>query len=312
MEEIIPMIIRTKLQIAETEDESLHRSRLLKDIYEKIAASDLKISDLSREIQSLLRSIEELIAEKNSYRANLEQNKENTEHTRSPDQFLEIPTDVNGIDAWARVLADFDSPQSLKKLRTLSRRGIPTKIRGELWSKIVGNDLFLTQKLFSSLLDSSKKCGKNEQEENGTVLIPMDLRRTLSNLQVFQEKQPLHSSLSDLLRAFAVRIMQVYRPDMGYVQGMAYLGAIFVLHENTYTAFCTFSNMIFKSHMLRSFYSFNLPVMQSYYKVFEYYMKKKVPAVLEKFKDLGITPDMFLLEWVYTLFSRCLDIENVR
>ena len=83
---------------------------------------------------------------------------------------------------------------------------------------------------------------------------------------------------------------------MGYVQGMAYLGAIFVLHQNNFSAFMSFSNLIFKSHLLRSFYSFDIPVMQSYYNVFEYYMKKKIPVVLAKFKDLGITPDMFLLE----------------
>ena len=77
---------------------------------------------------------------------------------------------------------------------------------------------------------------------------------------------------------------------------MAYLGAIFILHQNTYSAFVTFSNLIFKSHILRSFYSFDLATMQNYYKVFEYYMKKKIPNVLKKFKDLGITPDMFLLE----------------
>ena len=51
--------------------------------------------------------------------------------------------------------------------------------------------------------------------------------------------------------------------------------------------------------------------MQKYYKVFQHYMKKKIPHVLIKFEELGITPDMFLLEWVYTLFSRYFDIDNV-
>ena len=51
--------------------------------------------------------------------------------------------------------------------------------------------------------------------------------------------------------------------------------------------------------------------MQKYYKVFQHYMKKKIPHVLIKFEELGITPDMFLLEWVYTLFSRYFDIDTV-
>ena len=85
-----------------------------------------------------------------------------------------------------------------------------------------------------------------------------------------------------------------------------------MLHQSNYAAFVSFSNLIFKSQMLQSFYSFDIPVMQSYYKVFEHYMNKKVPRVLQRFNELGITPDMFLLEWVYTLFSRCFGIDNVR
>ena len=54
------------------------------------------------------------------------------------------------------------------------------------------------------MLEFAKNSNKLEKEENGTILIPMDLKRTLSSLQVFQEKQPLHQSLSELLQAFAV------------------------------------------------------------------------------------------------------------
>jgi hypothetical protein len=92
---------------------------------------------------------------------------------------------------------------------------------------------------------------------------------------------------------------------------MAYLGAVFLLHQSTYAAFVSFTNLIFRSEILRTFYSFDVPGMQKYYKVFQFYMKRKIPSVLNKFEELGITPDMFLLEWVYTLFSRYFDIDNV-
>ena len=62
---------------------------------------------------------------------------------------------------------------------------------------------------------------------------------------------------------------------------MAYLGAILVLHMNTYKAFECFANLIFSSEMMRTFYSFDLEGMQSYYKVFRHYMKKKVPHALK-------------------------------
>ena len=119
MEDIISSIIETKLLIAQTEEQSLHRTGLLQDLSEKLSCSDSKISDLNREIQSLLKSIAELIAEKNSYRAQLEQNKENSEEYRSPDQFLSIPVDIDGIDMWTRVLSDSECPQIMKKIKVL-------------------------------------------------------------------------------------------------------------------------------------------------------------------------------------------------
>lgn len=235
MEGLISQIIETKMLLAQTEEQCEKKTHLLKDLCEKVATSETKISDLSREIQSLLKSINELIAEKNSYRDELEKNtlythqghsslicpieslnplsiptpkgqknKENKDQFRSLDQFLEIQPEINGIDIWTNLLCESDSPQLFKKMKKLSRRGIPTKIRGELWTRVIGNDLFITPKLFASLLKTSQNANKTEKEGNGTLLIPMDLKRTLSNLQVFQEKQPLHSSLSDLLQAFAV------------------------------------------------------------------------------------------------------------
>lgn len=204
MQDIITIIVETKHETALLKEAISQKSRQIKELSEKISASECIISNLSRDISSLLKSISELIHEKNSYRESLEQNKENSEEFRSPDQFLDIQTDNNGIDAWARLLSDPDSPQLLKRIKALSRQSIPTKIRGELWSRLIGNQLNITNRLFTSLLEEAKKFNKSQQEENGTILIPMDLRRTLAALQVFQEKQPLHSALSDLLQAFAV------------------------------------------------------------------------------------------------------------
>jgi hypothetical protein len=49
--------------------------------------------------------------------------------------------------------------------------------------------------------------------------------------------------------------------------------------------------------------------MHAYYKVFEALLSQRAPRVLQQFKDLGITPDMYLLEWVYTLFARCFSLD---
>lgn len=87
-------------------------------------------------------------------------------------------------------------------------------------------------------------------------LIPLDLKRTLVALNAFQEGRPLHKSLNTLLGAFAA-----YRPDIGYIQGMGYLGAMLLLYQDTYSAFESMSNLILSSKMLHTFYTFDIEGM---------------------------------------------------
>ncbi len=81
--------------------------------------------------------------------------------------------------------------------------------------------------------------------------IELDLPRTFPNLKVFgHEGAPLWQSLKDVLLSFAL-----YRPDIGYVQGMSFIGALMLMNQETPSdAFVAFSNLIctpFMSNMYR-------------------------------------------------------------
>ena len=49
----------------------------------------------------------------------------------------------------------------------------------------------------------------------------------------------------------------MYRPDIGYVQGMSYLAAVVLIHiEDEQRSFQTFANLMLKTPMM-PFYTFN-------------------------------------------------------
>ena len=49
----------------------------------------------------------------------------------------------------------------------------------------------------------------------------------------------------------------MYRPDIGYVQGMSYLAGLVIMYiQDEYKSFQTFSNLMLK-HPMMPFYSFN-------------------------------------------------------
>lgn len=71
-------------------------------------------------------------------------------------------------------------------------------------------------------------------------------------MSLFQEGMKYHDSLFKILRAFAM-----YRPDIGYVQGMSYIAAIVLLYiQDEYKAFMNFSNLMLK-YPIMPFYTFN-------------------------------------------------------
>ena len=321
MADYIPELIECKMKLAESEDRCNEKSNKIRKMAKEISELRLELQEIYQKYEESQEVVQSLISEKKSMKLQLDELKDRSifsktetqeteeEEVRTPDQFLEITSNQHeGSSSWQYFLENWDRLGLAAKLRMkhLAKKGIPSKFRGDVWTKKAQNHLHITPHLFSVLLNRAKLSAENEREENGSSLIPLDLKRTLGGLQVFQKEQPLHQSLNDLLEAFAA-----YRPDTGYIQGMAYLGAMLILHLNTYRAFECFANMVFGSEMLRVFYSFDMQGIQGYYRVFEHFMKKKTPAVFKFFKQMDITPDAYLLEWVYTLYSRCFPIEVV-
>jgi TBC1 domain family member 14 len=123
-------------------------------------------------------------------------------------------------------------------------------------------------------------------------------------LQFFHEEGPLREPLRDILCAYAV-----YRPDLGYVQGMSYLAALLLLNlDTTEEAFIAFSNILYKDRYF-TLYRLDVNVMQQHLNLFEDLFQKYAPQVFKKLKDLGIHSDMFLFEWMITIFSRSLPLD---
>ena len=64
-----------------------------------------------------------------------------------------------------------------------------------------------------------------QQREKSISLIDQDIKRTFAELNLFQEGMKYNESIQKILRGFAM-----YRPDIGYVQGMSYIAAIVLLY----------------------------------------------------------------------------------
>lgn len=95
--------------------------------------------------------------------------------------------------------------------------------------------------------------GKAKARERSILIIDTDIPRTFPKLGgIFQHEGIYNAKLYRILEAFTM-----YRPDIGYVQGMSYVAATLLLFmDNEYQSFVTFCNLMTK-YPIMPFYSFN-------------------------------------------------------
>ena len=93
----------------------------------------------------------------------------------------------------------------------------------------------------------------------------------------------LYQPLKNVLASFAV-----FRPDIGYVQGMSYIAGSLLMHiGDEFTAFKCFCNMM-NMHLMYNFYSFDMNKVNVFFHCFMRLLKDRLPRLANMFVDLGL------------------------
>jgi hypothetical protein len=304
MSNVLDELVKAKVKIAITQSSVSDRDIKLKQLTGEVGRLNELLGRITADNTTLQRNFGLLLKEKNALRHQLEgEPRSETFETDSVEEETKSASSSGGSLQWEEVLGAFEKYRRSHKLRRLIIEGVPQEHREELWLRAIGNPLSISAGLYSTLHSRTReRPQENVAKPDDTHLIPLDLMRTLNTLQLRYEE----SLLSDVLNIFAQ-----YRPDVGYVQGMAYLNGIMLIHLSPVKTFQLFANLVISWELLFRFYTFDVPAIHANYDIFTKLLKKKLPRVLRKFQELEITPDMFFLEWVYTLFARCFSQKTV-
>jgi len=212
------------------------------------------------------------------------------------------------------ILPNFEKEyrKNFKRIRELAFQGIPPSVRVKAWPLLVGNELRITPELFEIFGQRAKRAkqithtsgeGAALGREGTVALVHLDLPRTFPALSIFQTGGPCHEQLATVLEAYVC-----YRPDVGYVQGMSYIAAVLLLNLDEYHAFTCFANTLNNPFYL-TFFSMNMDEMRRYMDALEHAMSLFVPKVFRHLKELGINPEVYIMDWVLTIFSKALPLD---
>ncbi|XP_014254002.1 TBC1 domain family member 14-like [Cimex lectularius] len=216
------------------------------------------------------------------------------------------------------ILPNWSQMREQKKTQELWWQGIPPCVRGKLWRLAITNDLNITHGLYeicvsralqrlksaagsTDSIDESSK--KDADREASMELIQLDISRTFPHLCIFQKKGPYYDMLHSLLAAYVC-----YRPDVGYVQGMSFIAAVLILNMDAPDAFVCFANILNRP-CHRAFYSLDQPLMEAYYAVYVDLLRENVPQLYKHLESCSLTPDLYLLDWIYTIFAKAMPLD---
>jgi len=204
-----------------------------------------------------------------------------------------------------------------RRTRDMWWRGIAPRSRGAVWSRAIGNELGLTETSFEAALSRAHEAETKAKSGHGSVedtraaawfdAISNDVQdRTYPDLRIFQPGAPLHQSLMDVLRAYAM-----YRSDIGYVPGCNTIAALLLLNLPAPTdAFIALANILNRPLPL-SFYASDAGAKNSAYNLVLHTLSQKSPNLHQHLTNMPDHNADLLFEPIFTgLFTRHLALDE--
>ena len=139
--------------------------------------------------------------------------------------------------------------------------------------------------------------------DSSVELIQLDVSRTFPHLCFFQKDGPYHDALHSVLSAYAC-----YNSTMGYVQGMSFLTAILLLNMDAPDAFICLANLLNTKYLLACF-CMDQTRMNRFFRVHQVLLEYNIPKLYRHFDAQKVKPDLYLIEWIFTLFSKSLPLD---
>ena len=199
-------------------------------------------------------------------------------------------------EKWQDMLNNYQKYQTTKraKLKSRTRKGIPDSLRSVVWQLFAGTDKLKEKNLFENL-------NKQELDKDIEGVIIKDLDRTFPSCQLFKEKygmgqRKLYRVLSNYSK---------YNKVLGYVQGMGYLAAIFLLYMDEESAFYMLHSLV-KNYGFEGLYKEGFPDLKKKFYVLLNLEKKYIPKIYDIFKRDGVFISIYASQWLLCLFAKDL------
>lgn len=89
---------------------------------------------------------------------------------------------------------------------------------------------------------------------------------------------------------------------------MSFIAAVLILNLEEADAFIAFANLLNKPCQL-AFFRVDHSMMLKYFATFEVFFEENLSKLFLHFKSYSLTPDIYLIDWIFTLYSKSLPLD---
>ena len=204
-------------------------------------------------------------------------------------------------EKWIYMLEHYDlfSTKKFSKLKQRTRKGIPDNLRSNVWQLFGEMKKYYKKDLFN-------KISKEKLDEDTEETIIKDLDRTYPSCQLFTDKYGNgQRKLFKVLSCYSL-----YKKEIGYVQGMSFIVALFLIYMDEESTFFMLDSVMNKYEM-KGIYLPGFPDLKKKFYVLLNLEKKFLPKIYEVFKRDNILPSLYSSEWFLCLFTKDLKFKYV-
>ena len=207
------------------------------------------------------------------------------------------------------------------RIFSLCWRGVPSKMRGTVWKRSIGNSLGLNAKSYQKALERAhqiEQASKTSQSQRERTTyrwlhdIERDAETAFPELNMFQQNGPLWQDLVNVCKAYAC-----YRSDIGHVYGLQLIAALLLLQLPTAAdVFIVLANALHRSLPL-AFLSGDISTTARTYSHAVSTLAIKFPRAHEYLfgsleqGGLGLSAEQVFEPMFRTLFTNGLDVDRL-
>lgn len=206
-----------------------------------------------------------------------------------------LQTELERTQKWLKMTKSWDKYYPSEKLNRRIYKGIPDRLRGEVWYRL------LNVAKVKGEQDGVYLKMRNRARSRSTSIrqIDLDVNRTYRNHIMFRERYGVkQQALFHVLAAYSV-----YNTEVSYCQGMSEIAALLLMYMNEEDAFWGLSQLfIHEKHTMHGFFIQGFPKLIRFQEHYDNILKKYLPKLRRHLERHEMYTSFYTIKWFLQCF----------